>query len=55
MKTRITLYADEGKILTNGNVYGKVIHLAEDMDSSEFWEISDSEYESIMAEMEDEI
>lgn len=48
MKTRIVLYADEGKILTNGEIYGKQIFLAEDAIAEAFYEITDAEYEQII-------
>ena len=35
-------------MLTNGEIYGKTIHLAEGMDSSGFYEITDEEYAVIM-------
>lgn len=47
MKSRIILYADEGKILTNGEVYGKQIYLAEGEKSENYKEISKEEYEII--------
>ena len=47
MKTRLILYADEGKVLTNGEIYGKQIFLADGMDESDFYEITDDEYEAI--------
>ena len=46
---RETIKASNGHILTNGTVYGSVIHLAEGMDASEFYEITDEEYSSIVA------
>ena len=52
MKTRIILYADEGKVLTDGEVYGKTIYLADGVDSNSFREITDEEYEKIMQEEE---
>ena len=45
MKTRKILYADEGKILTNGEIYGKQIFLAEGAHDYDFYEISEEEYE----------
>ena len=54
MKTRLILYADEGKILTNGEIYGKEIFLAEESDSSKFYEISEAEYAQKLAEQEKE-
>jgi hypothetical protein len=52
MKTRKIIYADEGKILTDGTNYGKVIFLAEGTDESAYHEISEEEYNAILAEQE---
>lgn len=54
MKQRITLYADDGMILTDGESYGTVIHLAVDSDSSKWREIMKEEYERIIAEQKQE-
>lgn len=54
MKTRKVLYADEGKVLTNGEIYGTRIYLAEGMNGYDFYEISAEEYAAIMAEKEKE-
>ena len=43
MKTRITLYAEEGMLLTDGEICGKVIHLALGEDASAFYEIPEAE------------
>lgn len=52
IKTNITvrkLTADDGYVLTNGKVYGKEIYLGI-YDSADNWhEITDAEYEAIMA------
>ena len=53
MKQRITLYADDGMILTDGEHFGTVIHLATDADDSEWHEITKEEYERIMANREE--
>ncbi len=45
MKTRIILYADEGRVLTDGKIYGKQINLAEGMSGDDFYDITDAEYE----------
>lgn len=39
-----TIRASEGHFLTNGTVYGSVIHLADDMDAAEFREVPEAEY-----------
>ena len=50
--TRIKLTASEGMVLTNGNVYGKIVYLAEGADVGSFHEISDAEYQQIMEAQE---
>lgn len=55
MKTRIILYADAGKVLTNGEIYGKQINLAEGLDGKDFREITDAEYAEVMKEQEKEL
>ena len=45
---RKILKASEGMILTNGEVYGYEIFLAEGMDEASFYEITSKEYENIM-------
>ena len=52
MKTRKILYADEGKILTNGEIYGKQIFLAEGVSEDNFHEITEVEYKRMLAEEE---
>lgn len=44
MKTRTVLYADEGKVLTDGTHYGKVIFLADGADPSAYHEITEAVY-----------
>ena len=47
---RKTLYASDGMILTDGEIYGTQIHLADGVDESKFYEISREEYEKKLAE-----
>ena len=49
----IKIEADEGKILTDGNIYGSVIFLGADKSANDFYEITKEEYEAIMAEKDD--
>lgn len=55
MRTRVILYADEGKVLTNGEIYGAQINLAEGLDGKDFYEITEAEYEEILKEQEKEL
>ena len=50
IRTKIT--ASEGMILTNGEIFGTEIFLAEGMTEEDFREISKAEYEDIMKEQE---
>lgn len=45
--TTTVLKADEGKILTDGEVYGRTIYLAKNRSPEEFNEITEAEYEEI--------
>ena len=47
MKTMITIFADEGKILTNGEIFGTTISLAEGESADKYYEITKDEYEKI--------
>lgn len=53
MKERITLYAEDGMILTDGEIYGKIIHLAEDKNKGDFYEITEEEYSRLMEQDKD--
>lgn len=52
MKKRIILYADGGRILTDGEIYGRCIILAEGRDESEIYEIGEEEYAAHIEEAE---
>lgn len=53
MRKRITLYASEGKVLTDGSVFCSEIQLAEGIDGSEFYEVSTEEAKKMQAEQEE--
>lgn len=51
---RKSIKATEGYILTNGEIYGTIIYLADGVDESSFYQITVEEYEAKMkAEMEE--
>ena len=50
MKKVTQLIADKGKVITNGEIYGRVIILAENETADSFHEITEEEYEKIRAE-----
>ena len=52
MKIRMIISADEGKVLTDGKSYLREISLSEDESVDSFYEISEAEYERILAEQE---
>ena len=52
MQKRITLYADEGMMLTNGETYGKQVTLAVGSSGDNWHEITDAEYNEIMEQEE---
>lgn len=54
MKQRVILYADEGKILTNGEIYGTEIYLAEGEKMDAYSEITKKEYEEIMEKIRED-
>lgn len=49
---RETLIAEDGKIYTNGTDYGRVISLAIDANSDDYYEITEEEYNQILASKE---
>lgn len=54
MKTKIILYAEEGKVLTDSEIYGRTIYLAEGRSAENFYEITEEEYEEIIKKEETE-
>lgn len=52
---KITIRADEGKWLTDGEIFGKTISLADGVNMENFYEITDEEYEKIQREKEEKI
>lgn len=50
-ETYIMLTADEGKILTDGKVYGRVIALGNGDSPERYHEITVEEYENILADL----
>ena len=55
MKTRKVIYADEGKILTNGEAYGRIVHLAIGANTDDWYEITEEEYSEILAKEEENL
>ena len=53
MIRRITLIAQEGMMLTNGKEYAKITHLAVGADESEWYQITEEEYNRILSEDEE--
>ena len=54
MKKMITLYADKGKVLTNGIDFGTVISLAEEVSTDGYYEIDKKEYEKFLEQQMNE-
>lgn len=52
MKQRIILYADKGKMLTDGTIYGTQILLADGVNPSAFHEITEAEAKEIFEKEE---
>ncbi len=49
------LIANSGMILTDGEIFGKVIFLGNTRSADDFYEISKTEYDAIMAEKDEPI
>lgn len=52
---RQILIANDGMVLTNGEIYGKEIYLADGMSADMFHEITQAEYDEIMAQDETDV
>lgn len=52
--TTTKLTASEGHILTDGTDYARMTFLAQGVDASKWYEITEAEYDAIMAEQEAE-
>ncbi len=52
MTIREVITADEGKVLTNGEIYGRTIFLGSGDRVSNYHEITQAEYEEAMAKAE---
>ena len=48
----VKLTASEGKMLTNGTAYGKEVYLGKYDSPDNWYEITDAEYDAIIAEQE---
>ena len=53
MKIRLVIYADEGKVLTNGETYGRTIYLANGENADNYHEISEAEYQEMLKSQEE--
>ena len=53
MKQRIVLYAEDGKVLTNGAEYGTVIYLADGVSADSYYEITKEEYDKIIEQLKE--
>ena len=52
--TTTVLTASDGYVLTDGEVYGRIIYLGKDRNPDEFHEITEEEYQEILKKQEEE-
>ena len=50
MKTMVTIFAEEGMVLTDGEIFGTTISLAEGRSADDFREITKEEYDKLQEE-----
>lgn len=55
MNNRKSIKATDGKILTNGEIFGRTIILAENLNESDFYEITEEEHNKITEETDTSI
>ena len=55
MRTRTIIYAEDGHVLTDGEIFGKQIFLAEGVSAEDFHEITDEEYHQILNKQRAEV
>ena len=48
MAERVILTADDGMVYTNGTDYGTIIYLAEGIDPSGYYQITEEQYKTMM-------
>lgn len=48
--TTTKIIASDGMVLTDGTIYGRAIYLADGQSPFQFWEITEAEYQKILAE-----
>jgi hypothetical protein len=52
MKKQVTLFADEGMVITDGKTFGTTVSVSVDGDMDKYYEITKEEQEAILAEQE---
>ena len=55
VENQTVLKADEGKMLTNGETFAKVVYLGKNDSSLNWYEITEEEYHQILQEQENMI
>lgn len=55
MAERIVLTADDGMVLTDGTNYGRSVYLAQGVDLAAYHQITQAEYEAVLAAQAGEV